>query len=264
MGDWTPTSYDRFADVRMRPALDLLAQVGDVPEGELIDLGCGSGAMAAALGARYPGQRRIGIDRSPAMLKAAAGTGDSGNTGAYDALEEADIAHWQPKTPPALIYSNAALQWLGAHEALLPRLARTLRAGGVLAVQMPYQNAAPSHRGWGAAFSEVFGKVEVGGEPRVLAPEMYADLLAPFGAVQLWETRYYQHLPAAEDGHPVRLFTQSTFGRPFLEAAGDAAAQARLIGTYEAGMAKAYPRREDGSVLFPFRRMFFVLRRSPS
>ena len=67
----------------MRPALDLLAQVGDVPPGDVVDLGCGDGAAAGALAARFPGRRILGVDSSPAMLDKAAG---------YAAKVKADIA----------------------------------------------------------------------------------------------------------------------------------------------------------------------------
>ena len=58
----------------------------------------------------------------------------------------ADIADWRPDTAPALIFSNAVLHWLPDHAALLPRLAGFLAPGGKLAVQMPRQYGAPSHR----------------------------------------------------------------------------------------------------------------------
>ena len=51
--DWDPERYGAFRDLRLRPALDLLAQVGEVPEGEVIDLGCGDGAVGPALAARF-------------------------------------------------------------------------------------------------------------------------------------------------------------------------------------------------------------------
>ena len=258
MSDWKPESYGRFGDVRLQPAMDLLARVGELPEGDIVDLGCGSGVMAAALLGRYPGRHLVGVDQSPAMLRKAA------EAGAYTDLIEGDIADWQPNTAPALIYSNAALQWLDAHEELLPRLAQSIAEGGALAVQMPHQNSAPSHRGWHDAFTETCTRQNIGKGPAVLAPEAYFDFLEPFGTVQVWETEYFQHLPAAQDGHPVRLFTESTFARPYLEAAGGETLRRRLIEAYEAAMAKVYPQREDGSVLFPFRRMFFILRRSVS
>jgi trans-aconitate 2-methyltransferase len=51
--DWSPGAYDAFRDFRLRPALDLLTRVPpDLPEGDVVDLGCGSGAVGPALRAR--------------------------------------------------------------------------------------------------------------------------------------------------------------------------------------------------------------------
>ena len=92
--DWNPESYARFGDLRLRPALDLLARVGALPAGEVIDLGCGNGAAGPALRERFGANRRItGLDASPAMLEAA------GRGGSYTALVEGDAegdAHDQP------------------------------------------------------------------------------------------------------------------------------------------------------------------------
>ena len=55
--DWNPETYARFRGLRLRPALDLLAQVGELPAGDIADLGCGAGAVGPALAARWPGRR---------------------------------------------------------------------------------------------------------------------------------------------------------------------------------------------------------------
>ena len=55
--DWNPETYARFRGLRLRPALDLLAQVRDLPEGPVIDLGCGNGAVGPALASAYPLRR---------------------------------------------------------------------------------------------------------------------------------------------------------------------------------------------------------------
>jgi trans-aconitate 2-methyltransferase len=237
----------------LRPALDLLNAVGRMGAGDVIDLGCGSGVMGEALGARAGGRRVIGVDSSPAMLaKAGAAPG-------YDSLQQVDIADWHPVRAPGLIYSNAALHWVGNHEDLLPRLAATLTKGGTLAVQMPHQNKAPSHRVWLSLVEEMFpGRVEKMGTPGVMAPQKYEALLAPKGEFRLWETEYYQRLVAEGGSHPVRRFTESTYARPVLQALGQDEKD-WMIARYEEAMHAAYPVRADGSVLFPFRRLFFTL-----
>lgn len=249
--DWNPGAYSRFRGLRLRPALDLLAQVGDLPSGDVVDLGCGDGAAAPALAARFPGRRLVGVDASPAMLERAAG---------YGARMQADIAAWQPETPPALIFSNAVLHWLPDHAALMPRLARLLAPGGVLAVQMPRQFLAPSHRFLrDIAAAQFPDRFDGGGyTPPVSPAAWYHDLLGPMGAINAWETDYVQRLDPCEGAHPVRAFTSSTAMRPFLEKLTEEEA-ARFTLAYDTALGSAYPLLADGSVLFPFRRTFFVL-----
>src|SRR5690606_31994413 len=127
-----------------------------------------------------------------------------------------------------------ALHWLPDHATLVPRLAGYLAPGGTLAVQLPHQNNAPSHRVWLSLAEEMFpGRVDPSQGPDVLRPAEYHRLLSPLGALTLWETEYYQNLEACTQGHPVRRFTETTYARPVL-AALDPAEQAQLIAAYEA------------------------------
>ena len=250
--DWNPGTYHRFRGQRLRPALDLIAALPDLPPGDIIDLGCGSGASGPALAGL--GRAVHGVDLSPAMLAEARATG------VYASLTEGDIATWTASAPPALIFSNAALHWLSDHATLLPRLAAMLTPGGTLAVQMPHQNNAPSHRVWVSLVTEHFpGRYDATATPGILSAVDYRRLLAPLGTLALWETEYFQVLDACVDGaHPVRRFTEATFARPIL-AQLDSAAQAQLIASYETVMDHAYPRSADGTALFPFRRLFLTL-----
>ncbi len=251
--DWNPGAYARFRDQRLRPGLDLLNAVDQMGAGDVIDLGCGNGAMGEALAARAAGRQVIGVDASPAMMEKAR------QSKGYSSLQQADIREWHPRRAPGLIFSNAALHWVGRHEELLPRLAEMLSKGGTLAVQMPHQNKSPSHRVWLSLVEEMHpDRVDKMGTPGVMAPVKYEELLAPLGQFRMWETEYYQRLMAEPGSHPVRRFTESTYARPILDAF-DKDEKAELIARYEAVMKSAYPIRSDGSVLFPFRRLFFTL-----
>lgn len=251
--DWSPGAYARFHDLRLRPGLDLLNAVGRMGAGEVIDLGCGNGALGEALRARSGGRAVVGVDASPAMLEKAR------QSGHYTSLQQADIRDWHPTRAPGLIFSNAVLHWVGAHERLMPRLAGLLGKGGTLAVQMPHQNKAPSHRLWLSLAEEMFpGRVARMGTPGVMAPVRYEELLAPLGQFRMWESEYYQRLVAEAGSHPVRRYTESTYARPVVQAL-DKDEKAAIIRRYEAAIAAAYPLRGDGSVLFPFRRLFFTL-----
>ncbi|RKF13922.1 methyltransferase domain-containing protein [Roseovarius spongiae] len=239
--------------MRLRPAMDLLNAVGQMGAGDVVDLGCGAGQMAQALTARAAGRALIGVDASPAMLEKAR------QAKSYDSLQQGDIRDWHPRRAPGLIYSNAALHWLGDHATLMPRLASMLGQGGTLAVQMPHQNNAPSHRVWLTLAEELLPeRADAFGTPGILTPIEYDELLAPLGNFRMWETEYYQRLTAEAGSHPVRRYTESTYARPILSAL-EPSQKARLIERYEDVMHKAYPVRDDGTVLFPFRRLFFTL-----
>lgn len=253
VSDWNPQSYARFTALRLRPAVDLLMKVPPLTGDQVIDLGCGNGAVGPVLRTRYPTAHLTGLDASPAMLA------EAWKTGAYDALTEGDIATWSPQDPPALIFSNAALHWLPDHETLLPALVAKLAQKGTLAVQVPHQNPAPSHRLWIDLIEQHFpGRYDTDQTPGILDARSTYDLLDPLGTLSLWETEYMQRLDPTPDMHPVRAFTSSTFARPVLEAL-DPDEQGLITTLYDEAMEHAYPRRNDGSVLFPFRRLFFTL-----
>lgn len=249
--DWNPGAYARFRSDRLRPAMDLMMQIETPPAGDVFDLGCGDGAAAAGLRARFPKRQVVGVDGSAAMLAGARG---------YHRTVQADIATWVPDGPAAVIFSNAALHWLGDHSRLLPRLAGLLQPGGTLAVQMPRQFSAPSHRFLrdiaGSMFPDRFDFA--GYQPPVAPVAEYVAMLRPLGSVRAWETEYIQQLAATAGEHPVRAFTQSTAMRPVAEKLS-APELAAFLEAYDAALSAAYPREPDGSVLFPFRRSFFTL-----
>lgn len=255
---WDPAAYMRIRGLRLRPALDLLARIpDDLPPGPIVDLGAGSGMAAPALAARFTARELTAVESSAARLEDAEGGGH------YARLTLQDLADWAPDTPPALIFSNAALHGLSDHARLMPRLARTLCPGGVLAVQMPRQFEAPANRLLRqtalALFADRFDFAVQ--SPPVAAPALYATWLGGLGMLDLWETAYFQTLAAAENAHPVRLFVASTTGRPVVERLS-----ARELETfwqaYDAALAEVYPPAGDGSVTFAQRRLFFVLRRA--
>jgi trans-aconitate 2-methyltransferase len=252
--NWDPALYLRFADQRLRPALDLLSRIDLEAPPSAIDLGCGAGNVTAFLRRRWPQAQITGVDNSPEMLKKAQ-TADAGIR-----WETGELATWAPTQSPTLIYSNAALQWADHHEELFPRLAGFLKPGAVLAVQMPHQNGAPSHQAalglassarWRDALQPV-----VRASP-VAEPQYYYDLLAPMASsVDIWETEYLQIM---EGENPIADWTSSTFLRPFLNALQGAEREA-FDREYRKLIHEAYPRRADGRILFPFRRMFILVK----
>jgi len=171
---WNPTNTLKFAGPRLQPGLDLITRLPDIEARRIVDLGCGTGALAAQLSERWPRATVTGLDRDRNALREARAT--------HPDLEwvEGDIADWAPAEPVDVIFSNAALQWLEGHDALVPRLLSFLAPGGVLAVQMPRNFDAPSHVLMRALASESpwSGRIPLR-RPPVGTPAAYYDLLAP-------------------------------------------------------------------------------------
>ncbi|WP_118136503.1 methyltransferase domain-containing protein [Oceanicella sp. SM1341] len=254
---WNPAEYGRFTDLRLRPALDLLARVpADLPPGEVVDLGCGAGAVGPALRARFPDRPLTGLDLSPDMIAKAAATG------AYDRTLEADIGAWAPERP-ALVFSNAALQWLPEHLAVMARIPAALQPGATFAVQMPDQARAPSHGSLRETAARLFpDRFDWRGwRPPVAPAATYFGALSGYGVPDIWETRYMQRLGPVAEGHPVRHFTGSTAALPILAKLDDAERR-RFLAAWDEALAAPYPPLADGSVLFPFSRLFIVLTRA--
>jgi len=257
---WDPTQYLRFSDHRLRPALELMERIPLEAPRLVCDLGCGTGKVSRLLAERWPAARVEGIDSSTEMLRRAR---EEEATPAIRWIE-ADIGSWQPVEPPALLYSNAALHWLGNHETLFPRLVGLLQKGGCLAVQMPLSWDLPSHRLMRDTLADGGGTGRPLGTPELRArmdrrsvhgAEFYHDVLAPLVRVQdLWETEYLHEL---EGEDPVLEWVRGTGLRPVL-AALDGDDRQIFLDAYRARLREAYPRRASGITLYPFRRLFLV------
>jgi trans-aconitate 2-methyltransferase len=136
---WDPRRYLGFGEQRLRPALDLLARV-DVAEPEVVhDVGCGTGALARAMAARWPQAAVIGSDESPAMLD------EARRTPSPVTWRHLDVREWDPAERVDVVTANAVLHWVPDHDDLILRLFSSVRPGGALAFQMPRSWSEPSH-----------------------------------------------------------------------------------------------------------------------
>ena len=253
MPTWDPRQYLKFSDHRLRPALDLLAQIQLDDPRLVFDLGCGPGNITRLLAERWPAAQVMGVDASPAMLARAR---EEAPTVSF---VEADINTWTAPEPPHLLFSNATLQWIDGHAALLPRLLRQLSPGGMLAVQMPRNHDAPSHVLMRAAAEDGPWRTRLAAVRQVLRsvepPDAYYRILAPIARrVDIWESEY---LHVLDGDNPVVEWTKGTGLRPYLDAL-DEPDRGGFLAAYSARIAAAYPQHADGRTLLPFRRIFFV------
>ncbi len=257
---WDANLYLKFADARMRPALDLMGRLdaasGARPGHAIYDLGCGAGNISRILAERFPQARVIGIDSSEEMLaKARSQTADK-----RVSFAKGDLTKFQPSTPPSILYSNAAYQWVEGHIDLFPGLLKLLPSGGQLAIQMPRNHEAPSHALMKQAAQAGPWKTkleQVRTIRTVYEPARYYDVLKPLTSeIEVWETTYQQVLTGKD---PVAQYTASTGLRPYMQLLDKAEGEA-FYATYAKLLAEAYPTRPDGITLFPFRRLFIVAR----
>jgi len=61
MASWDPAQYLRFSDLRLRPALELLARVPLEAPAQVVDLGCGAGNVTHYLRQRWPQAEIVGV-----------------------------------------------------------------------------------------------------------------------------------------------------------------------------------------------------------
>jgi len=249
---WNPDQYLSFGGERLRPALDLMARVALDRPAAIVDLGCGAGNVTRLLQQRWPDAAITGVDNSPQMLEQAA------REAPRIVWQNADLAGWNSPRTVDLVFSNAALHWLDDHTRLFPHLLRQLNRGGVLAVQMPNNFAAPSHTcAFDAAASGPWRDrlIPLLRRSPVLLPAAYYDLLAPLARrLDIWQTEYLHVLTGA---NPVADWTRGSLLVPLLEALDDEERTA-FEADYRSRILAAYPPRPDGRTLFAFRRLFIV------
>jgi trans-aconitate 2-methyltransferase len=249
---WNPDQYLKFAEPRLRPAIDLLNRISVADPHAICDLGCGAGNVTSLLAERWPAAQVTGVDDSADMLAKAA------KQSSQIRWVNESLATWCPEEPVDVLYSNAALHWLPKHETLFPQLFEAVAPGGVLAVQMPRNFLAPSHTAiyetarsghWSAKLEPLIAPPPVGG------PQLYYDLLQTRArSLDIWETEY---LHVLEGKDAVKEWTKGTWLKRFLDAL-DEPERTRFEAEYARRVGEAYPMRSDGKTLFPFRRLFIV------
>ena len=248
---WDPTTYLAFANERTRPAAELLARISSERPQRVADLGCGPGNSTALLVSRWPDATIEGVDPSQTMLEQARASSVRAR------WVNADVADWAPEYLCDIIFSNATFQWLEHHEVLLPRLMNKLAKTGVFAFQVPRNFDAPSHvlmreTAQQGPWADTLSRIRRMG---VLSPEQYYDLLSPLASrLDIWETEYL-HVLEGED--PVFRWVSGTGLRPYADALAGERREA-FLASYRAKLREAYPRRTNGTTVFPFRRLFVV------
>jgi len=252
--NWDPETYLKFKNYRSRPALDLLAQIELETKGHIIDLGCGPGNITRLIKDKWPLHKVSGIDLSLEMIQKAEKI--YGNSD----IEwlQSDINSWEWEKPTALIFSNAALQWVPQHKILLPKLMKMLEPRGKLAIQIPLTRNYPYQECIRKLISSPFWsrKLELDlNYKNPLEPEEIYNLLSPQSQrINIWTTDY-QHILDGEN--PVLKWIMGTALTPYLSVLNNKDKET-FLSEYSKLLDKAYPRQNNGKTLFNMKRLFFI------
>ncbi len=249
---WNPDRYQLFKNERTAPFDDLLALVEPRPGMRVIDLGCGTGELTRRLADRLPESEVLGVDASPEMLEKTTAYTRPGLRFLCQHIEEVQ-GEWD------LVFSNAAVQWVENHTALVPRLLEMVRPGGQLAVQMPSNHTHPTH----TLIAEIAGqepfREALDGWTRrspVLSLESYAKMLYDHGGKDLVVfEKIYPHV--LENADALADWTSGTALVPYFERLGTELS-ARFMERYRQALRQRFP---EQPVFYGFKRILFSARR---
>jgi len=128
--DWNAESYQRVSaplEAMGREVLDRLELRGDE---RVLDAGCGTGRVTAALLERLPRGEVVAVDGSPAMVAEA-----RERLGPRADVRVADLTELELEAPVDAILSTATFHWIADHDRLFERLFAALKPGGRLVAQ---------------------------------------------------------------------------------------------------------------------------------
>jgi trans-aconitate 2-methyltransferase len=256
MADWNPSAYLSFNTERLQPSIDLVARIPtDTPE-RIIDIGCGPGNSTNVLASRWPHAAITGIDNSAAMISQA----KSDYPDIHWVL--GDAAEFTPDTTYDIIFSNAALQWLPDHATVIKKCTAMLNRGGYIAVQLPLFWDMPlggiirsvaKNPQWNRFTKDVSGLFTMHDQG------YYYEMLSKyFLKTTMWITDYIHIM---ESYAAIMDMIRSTGMKPYLERIDDGSLRTRFEKEVIIRVKEAYPQQSDGSVLFPFKRLFFIARK---
>jgi trans-aconitate 2-methyltransferase len=129
--DWDAAAYERLSapiEAMGRDVLDRLVLHGDET---VLDAGCGTGRVTAALAERLPRGRVIAVDGSAAMVREARERLPADRV----EVRQADLLELELAEPVDAVLSTATFHWILDHDRLFANLHAALAPGGRLVAQ---------------------------------------------------------------------------------------------------------------------------------
>ncbi len=143
MHAWNPDDYHKHSAAQRAWATELIGKLELAGNERVLDLGCGEGKVTAEIAARLPSGSVLGLDISRDMIAFARMHLPPER---YPNLRfaEGDMLDLPFDTEFDIVFSNAALHWVSDHGRVFSGIARALRPGGRVLLQMGGRgNAAP-------------------------------------------------------------------------------------------------------------------------
>jgi len=249
---WDPNCYSKFRNERQKPVEDLFKLI-NIREGmSVIDLGCGTGEITEMISNLLPGSTVLGIDSSFDMLTKAKERERPDLQFERGSIEDVS-REWD------LIFSNASLQWVNNHDALIPKLFSHIRNDGQLVVQIPSNHNHPSQSLLAILAQEEPFKQALRGWARtspVLSIDRYAELLFMAGGsdITVFE-KVYPHV--LTDVNSILDWMRGTAVLPYFECLPEKIHE-QFIDKYRVRLLELWPK---GPIFFPFNRTIFAATR---
>ena len=184
--DWNAPAYERISAPLEEMGRDVLSRLELRGDETVLDAGCGTGRVTAALLERLPHGRVIAVDGAPSMIEEARRRLPADRV----ELMVADLATLELPEPVDHVLSTATFHWVKDHDALFTRMHAALKPGGTLVAQCGGEGNI-------ATVLEAIGRVggslaDWEGPWRFASPEETADRLerTGFTGVRTWRTEW--------------------------------------------------------------------------
>jgi trans-aconitate methyltransferase len=141
--DWNAEEYNQISEPQYRWGLEVLSTLALRGDETVLDAGCGSGRLTAALLERVPQGRVIALDASDAMLDVA--RRELKKYGDRVSFVRADLNALELEHVADVVFSTATFHWVLDHAALFKGVRKALKPGGRLHAQCGGQNNLAQH-----------------------------------------------------------------------------------------------------------------------
>jgi trans-aconitate 2-methyltransferase len=128
--DWDANTYERVGTGVMALGHEVLQRLELRGDETVLDAGCGTGEVTAALAELVPRGRLFAVDGSPQMVEIA-----RERLAGRAKVWCQDLLELEAPEPVDLVFSTATFHWIADHERLFERLRAALKPGGRLVAQ---------------------------------------------------------------------------------------------------------------------------------